>query len=223
VEEAGDRLERPRVRLRLPEEPEHRLGADQSDAEPVVVVARAAVRAQEVDSRDRPQLAGAAVEHHLDVRERLETPSEARLRLADPFRDRAEAARGERVEVQDAVGLPEPERAENDRLRLLRPSRHPASSLELRPGGNGCGGFGVTTGNGKNSDLYDNLVRLLRPGEGAARLEGPRVRRDPARRRSRLPAAALRPDRRLDGPADPHRRLTDRRLQRAAAARPRRS
>src|SRR5436190_20570088 len=66
------------------------------------------------------------------------------------------------------------------------------------------------------------MVRLLRAGEDAARLARARVRGDLARRRSGLPAAAARPDRRLDRAPDPGRRPADRRLHRALAARPQR-
>src|SRR5581483_11355508 len=77
------------------------------------------------------------------------------------------------------------------------------------------------TGSDQNSDVYDPLVRLLRPREGAPRLPRPRLRGGRPRRRPRLPRAAERADGRLDGAADPHRRAADRRLHRALAPRPR--
>ena len=80
----------------------------------------------ERDARDRVQLARALMEHELDVRERLEPCAEVRLRLAHSFGDGADAAAIERVEVEDAVGLAEPERPEHHRFRLVRPA-HAAS------------------------------------------------------------------------------------------------
>ena len=60
----------------------------------------------------------------LDVRERLEPRAEARLRLADALRDRADAAAVERVEVEDAVGLAEADRAQHDGLGLVGAAGH---------------------------------------------------------------------------------------------------
>ena len=57
VEEPRERTERPLVRLRLAEEPQHRLGADQPDVQPVGVLAHRVVRAEELDAGDRLQLA----------------------------------------------------------------------------------------------------------------------------------------------------------------------
>src|SRR5947209_5557250 len=88
--------------------------------------------------------------------------------------------------------------------------------------GNGPRPFCVSTWDAPNSDVYDAVVRLLRPREDAPRLEEARVRGDLPRRRSRVPADAARPDGWLDGAADPHRRQGDRRLHGVVAARPRR-
>src|SRR5205085_11248540 len=55
VEEACERAEGPLVRLRLAEEPQHRLGADQADVEAVRLLAAQAVRAQQLDAGDRLQ------------------------------------------------------------------------------------------------------------------------------------------------------------------------
>ena len=129
VEEARQRGERARVPLLLAEEAEHRLRADEARAEPVRVLARRVVRADQLDARDRLELAASLVEHELDVRQRLQARAEARRRLADPLGDGADPAALERVEVQDAVGLAEPERPEHDRLGLVRPAGHGRSSL----------------------------------------------------------------------------------------------
>ena len=77
VEEAGQRAEGPRIRLLLGEEPQHRLRPDEPDREPVGVLARRAVRPDQVDARHRLQLAAALVEEQLDVAERLEPRPEA--------------------------------------------------------------------------------------------------------------------------------------------------
>ena len=64
--------------------------------------------------------------------------------------------------------------------------------------GNGPSRFRVRRSNAPDSDVYDALVRLLRPRESAARVEAPRLRGDLPRRRSRLPPDGLRPVGRLD-------------------------
>ncbi len=126
-EEPRQRLERALVALLLDEEPQHRLGADEPDGEAVRILARRPMRVDERDAGDRVQLARALVEEQLDVRERLEPRAEARLRLAHALRHRADPAAILRVHVEDAVGLPEPERAQDDSLRLVRPP-HPEKS-----------------------------------------------------------------------------------------------
>src|SRR3954468_5970356 len=105
---------------------------------------------------------------------------------------------------------------------LSAPGRRLCAELSQGCRGNGSRPFIVVSLDGQDSDVYDPLVRLLRPRQDAARLEAARLRGDPPRRRPGLPAAAPRSDRGLDGPADPHRRAADRRLHRALAARPRR-
>ncbi len=124
VEEPRQGRERALVPLLLGEEPKHRLGADQPDPEPVRILARRPVRADELDARDRLQLSASLVEDELHVRERFESRAEPRLRPPDPLRDGADAAAVERVEVEHPVCLPEPERAEHDGPRLVRPPGH---------------------------------------------------------------------------------------------------
>jgi hypothetical protein len=75
----------------------------------------------EIGPANGVQLAAALVQEQLDVAERLETGSEARLRLADALGDRADSSFCERVEVEDAVGLSEANRAEDDGLGFRRP------------------------------------------------------------------------------------------------------
>ena len=65
--------------------------------------------AQQLDSRDRLELTRPLVQHQLDVRERFEPRTETRLRLADALRDRADPASFGGVDVQDPVGLGEPQ------------------------------------------------------------------------------------------------------------------
>ena len=78
----------------------------------------------EIHAGDGLQLARTLMEHQLDVRERLQPRTKARLRLADPFRDRANPAAFKGVEVQDAVGLGEPQRTEHDGLSLVASAPH---------------------------------------------------------------------------------------------------
>jgi glutaredoxin 3 len=92
------------------------------------------MRGTQIRSGHRLQLARALVQHQLDVRERLEPAAEARLRPPDALRDRADATTIRRVDVEDAVGLAEPERTEHDRFGSVRPRHSP--SLELPPDGN---------------------------------------------------------------------------------------
>ena len=127
LEETRQRLECALVPLLFDVQAQHRLGADEPDRKPVRILARRPVRIDERGTRDRMQLARALVEQKLDVGERLEPRAEARLRLADAFRDRAHAPAIERVQVEDPVGLAEPERAQDDRLRLVGPP-HAAKS-----------------------------------------------------------------------------------------------
>src|SRR5665647_1510610 len=124
VEEAREGGEGALVRLLLAEETEHRLGADEADREAVVVLACRAVRPDELGAGDGLEVAGALVEHQGGVRERLEARAEARLRLPDALGDRADTAAVERVEVEHAVGLAEPERPEDDGLGLVGAGGH---------------------------------------------------------------------------------------------------
>jgi hypothetical protein len=134
VENAGERLEGTRACLLLGIEAEHRLEADQADAEAVGILARPPVRADELDPGDRLELAAADVEQELDVGERLESRAESRLRLSDAFGHRAYPSAVERVEVEYAIGLAEPHGAEHDRLGLVVPPGHPASVESAREG-----------------------------------------------------------------------------------------
>src|SRR3954469_19568581 len=161
------------------------------------------------------------MQHELDVRQGLEARAEARLRLANPLRDSADASARERIEVENPVRLAEAERAQHDGFGLVSASGHGPGQSSFGGGGNPSADFCVTPSDGESPRLQHALVRLLRPSEGAARLARDRVRGDLARRRSSFPAEALRPDRRLDGASDPHRRPTDRGLYGALAARPR--
>ena len=213
VEKPRQRLEGARVPLLLDEEPEHRLEPDQTDGQAVRVLASLAVRPHERGPGHGRQLSAPLVEHQLDVAQRLEPPAETRLRPPDPLRDRPHAPALERVQVQDAVRLAEPQRAQDDRLRFVPAPRH-ASSVGTATVGNGWP-------DARGHDLYDALVRLLHTRQGAPRLARHPLRGDRPRRRPGLPEASLRPHRRLDGPADPRRRQADRRLRRALAARPR--
>src|SRR5437773_5421811 len=129
VEETRQRLERARVRLLFGEEAQHRLRGEQADAEPVLLFARLMMRAEELHSRDGLQRARALIQHQLDVRERFEPRAEPGLRLADSLRDGTDASAVEGVDVQDAIGFAEPERAQHDRLGLVRASGHGSASL----------------------------------------------------------------------------------------------
>src|SRR5439155_19782763 len=135
-------------------------------------------RPDEVDARHRLPLALPLVEDRLDVRERLEPRAESRLRPADALRDGADAAAVERVQVEDAVGLAEPERAEHDRLGLVGAAGHARSSLGRGGAGNLWRPLRVEPPDGAHPHVYDALVRLLRPRQGAPRGEGVAVRGD---------------------------------------------
>ena len=129
LEEPRHRAERALVRLLLWKEAEHRLGADHPNREAVVVLARLVVGVDELHARHGLEIAAAAMEDELDMRQQLEPPTEARHRLPHPLRHRADAPVRARVEVENAVGLADPDRAENDRLRAVCPSGHVRLSL----------------------------------------------------------------------------------------------
>ena len=56
------------------------------------------------------------MQHELDVRERLEASSEARFRLSHTLCHCAYPAAVVGIEMQNAIGLAEPKRAEHDGL-----------------------------------------------------------------------------------------------------------
>src|SRR5262245_60829946 len=125
IQKPCQRLERARVSLLLREEPQHRLEPDEPHGQPVGLLARPTVRTDERRAGHGPQLAAPLVEHQLDVTQRLEPPAEPGLRAPDPLGDRADATELERVQVEDAIRLAEPERAQDDSLTLLAPPSHP--------------------------------------------------------------------------------------------------
>ena len=92
--------------------------------------ARRLVRSKQIDARDGGQLSAALVQMHVDAAERLEPPAEARPGPSRPFRDGADPPPVLREEVEDAVGLAEPERAQDDGLSPIRPRPH-AASVEM--------------------------------------------------------------------------------------------
>src|SRR5205085_567182 len=160
------------------------------------------VRPDELRSGHCLELAAAAVENELDVRERLEPGAEARLRLAHPLGDRADAAVSLGVEVEDAIRFSEPDRPEHDSFRPVRASGHVPSSLGTASGRNALRHLCVVSGNAQDPDLYDTLVRLLRAREDAAPVPRAPVRGGLAGRRPGFPADGVRGDGRLDGAAD---------------------
>ena len=82
------------------------------------------MRAEELGPGDRLELAAALVQHQLDVAERLEPRTEARLRLAHALGHRSDPPAVERVEVEHAIRLAETERAQHHRLGLVGAAGH---------------------------------------------------------------------------------------------------
>ena len=121
LDETRQRLERARVPLLLDVQAQHRLGTDEPDRQPIRILARRPVRIDERCAGDRMQLSRALMEEELDMGKRLEPRAEARLRLAHALRDRSYPSAVEGVEMEDAIGLAEPERAQDHRLRLVAP------------------------------------------------------------------------------------------------------
>ncbi len=109
------------------------------------------------------------MEHELDVGERFEARTEARLRLPHALRHSAHPAVRLGVEVKDAVGLSEPHRPEHDGFRAVRRSGHVPCSLGTASGRNTRVAFFVVSRDDTRSDLYDALVRLLRARQDAPR------------------------------------------------------
>ena len=71
------------------------------------------------------------MQKHFDVRKRFQPAAEARLRLSDPLRNRADATPVERVQVQHAIRLSQAKRAEDDRFSAIGTSPgHGSFSLE---------------------------------------------------------------------------------------------
>jgi hypothetical protein len=77
------------------------------------------MRPDQLGADDGLELAAALMEHELDVAERLETSSEARLRLSDALRDRPDPTALERVQMEHAVRFPETKRAQHHGLGLV--------------------------------------------------------------------------------------------------------
>ena len=92
------------------------LCSDQADGEPVCVVSRRRVGADEGRAGHGRELSAAVMEHELDMRQGLEAAAEAGSCLARALCDRADTAAVRRVEVEDAVGLCVPERAQDNCL-----------------------------------------------------------------------------------------------------------
>jgi hypothetical protein len=126
LQEPHEALEDARLRLGLGVQLQHRLGADQRDAERVRPRAGRGVGRDDVRARDGVELAPTLVQHERRPGERLEPAAEPRRRLAHPLCDRVHASALGGIEVQHAVGLGEPHRPQDDRIRAVRTS-HPAS------------------------------------------------------------------------------------------------
>jgi len=97
------------------------------DREPIAVGPPPLVGANELGTAHGVELATTLVQEQVGVAEGLETSAEARLRLAHAFGDRTDAPTLQRVEVKDAIGLCETDRAEDDGFRLPGSRRHAAS------------------------------------------------------------------------------------------------
>jgi glutaredoxin 3 len=74
------------------------------------------------------------MQEQLDVAQRFQPRAEAGLRPTDALRDRSYATSVERVEMEHAVRFAEPEGAQNDSLRLVRPPGHRAVKCRDRTG-----------------------------------------------------------------------------------------
>jgi hypothetical protein len=122
VEESCQGLERSRVPFLLCEQAQHRLGPDEPNPEPVLLLSDGVMRVQQLDSRDGLKLSRPLVQQHLDMGERLEARAEPRLRLADSLCDSADTTSVERVEVKDPIRFPQSEGAKDNRLSSVRAS-----------------------------------------------------------------------------------------------------
>ena len=117
LQEAQEAVEQRLVRLvGLREEARHRLDPDERDAEAVDVAAHGLGRVEELDGADRRELPAPAVQDDLDVRQRLQTAADPRLRLANALRHRPDPAALARQQVDDAVGLAVAERPQHHGL-----------------------------------------------------------------------------------------------------------
>ena len=102
------------------EDPGDGLAGPRGGVEGPGVLAQARVGGDRLHRGDREQVAAALVEDEVQAEERLQAPTEPRLRLADPFRDRANAAASRGIQVENAVRFPVPERAQDDAFGFYR-------------------------------------------------------------------------------------------------------
>ena len=80
------------------------------------------MRAHQIDTGHRLQLARAHVQEDLGMRKRFEPRAESGLRLPNPFRDGTDPSAVEGVQVEHAVRLAQAKRAQDHGLGPIRAS-----------------------------------------------------------------------------------------------------
>ena len=107
------------VRVAVVEDAGDGLAGAGGAVERAAVLAQARVGGDGLGRGDGQQVAAALVEHEVEPEERLEPAAEARARLAHAFGDRAQAAPGRGIQVEDPVRFAVAERAKDDSFAFL--------------------------------------------------------------------------------------------------------
>ena len=108
------------VRVAVVEDPRDGLAGPRGAVQRAGVLAQARVRGDGLGRRHGQEIAAPLIQDEVETEERLEPPTEPRLRLADALRDRAQPAARRGIQMEDAVRFAVAKRAEDDSFGLYR-------------------------------------------------------------------------------------------------------
>ncbi len=122
------------------EQPQHRVAGLGRALERLAPFTQRGVGVDSLGGGHRAEVAATLVQYERDARAGLEPPTEPRASPSNPLGDRADTAAFAGVEMQNAVGLAEADRAQDDRFRLEGPGHQPtledaSDALRRRGGG----------------------------------------------------------------------------------------